>query len=70
MPKMETLILTNNNLQELADIEPLATCQTLTMLSFLHNPVCSKPNYRLYIIHKFPNLRVLDFRYGHYQVSK
>ena len=32
------------------------------MLSFLHNPVTSKPNYRLFVIHKFPQLRVLDFR--------
>jgi len=62
MPKLDTLILTNNNLQELADIEVLAACQSLTMLSFLHNPVCAKPNYRLYVVHKFPNLRVLDFK--------
>ena len=62
MPLLDTLILTGNNLQELADIEPLSTVKTLTMLSFLHNPVCAKPNYRLYVVHKFPNLKVLDFR--------
>ena len=32
------------------------------MLSFLHNPVVAKPNYRLFVIHKFPSLRVLDFK--------
>ena len=32
------------------------------MLSFLHNPVAAKPNYRAFVIHKFPMLRVLDFR--------
>ena len=32
------------------------------MLSLLHNTVVSKPNYRLFVIHKFPNLKVLDFR--------
>jgi len=62
IPKLDTLILTNNNIQELADIEALSTCSDITMLSFLHNPVAAKPNYRAYVIHKFPNLRVLDFR--------
>lgn len=32
------------------------------MISLLHNPVTAKPNYRLFCIHKFPALRVLDFR--------
>ena len=36
--------------------------QTLEMMSFLHNPVVAKPNYRLFVIHKFSNLKVLDFR--------
>ena len=39
MPSLETLILTNNNIQELADIEQLSCVKTLTMISFLHNPV-------------------------------
>jgi len=62
IPKLDTLILTNNNIQELADIEALSSCSDITMLSFLHNPVAAKPNYRAFVIHKFPNLRVLDFR--------
>jgi len=62
MPSLETLILTNNNIQELADIEQLSCVKTLTMISFLHNPVCAKANYRLYVIHKFPALKVLDFK--------
>ena len=32
------------------------------MLSLLHNPVVTRRNYREYVIHKFPNLRVLDFK--------
>jgi hypothetical protein len=32
------------------------------MLSLLHNSVVSKPNYRLFVIHKFPNLKILDFK--------
>merc|ERR1712226_1830218 len=50
LPNLNTLILTNNSPQELADLEPL------------HNPVVTRRNYREYVIHKFPNLRVLDFK--------
>ena len=46
----------------MADIEALSKCSNITMLSFLHNPVAAKPNYRLFVVHKFPMLRVLDFR--------
>lgn len=62
LPSLHTLILTNNSIQELADIEQLSTLATLKMLSLLHNPVVAKPNYRPYVIHKFPALRVLDFK--------
>ena len=62
LPSLESAIFTNNNIQELADIETLSSVKTLTMLSFLHNPVVAKANYRLFVIHKFPKLRVLDFR--------
>ena len=62
MSKLDTLVLTNNNIQDLADIEALSSCSKITLLSFLHNPVAAKPNYRAFVIHKFPMLRVLDFR--------
>jgi len=62
LPNLETLILINNSISELADLEPLATLKGLRMLSLLHNPVVTRRNYREYIIHKFPNLKVLDFK--------
>ena len=62
LPNLKTLVMTNNNIQELADIETLSSVKTIELLSFLHNPVVAKPNYRLFVIHKFPRLRVLDFR--------
>jgi len=62
VPQLETLILTNNNVQELIDINPLSTVDTLTNVCFLRNPVATKPNYRLYLIHKIPQLRVIDFQ--------
>jgi len=62
LPNLNTLILTNNSLQELADLEPLTSLTKLEFISLLHNPVVTKRNYREYVIHKFPNLRVLDFK--------
>jgi len=62
LPNVNMLILTNNNIQDLADLEQLAGMQTLEMISLLHNPVVSRPNYRLFVIHKFSNLKVLDFK--------
>jgi len=62
IPNLETLILTNNHLQELGDLDPLAEFPHLTYLSLLSNPVANKQLYRQYVIQKLPNLRVLDFR--------
>jgi len=61
LPNLETLILTNNRIQDLSDIDPLTEIQTLKTLCLLTNPVAKKQHYRLYIIHKMPQLRVLDF---------
>ena len=32
------------------------------MHSLLRNPVTNKPHYRLYVINKLPQLKVLDFQ--------
>jgi len=61
IPNLENLVLTNNHLQELGDLDPLAECKKLTYLSLLSNPVANKQHYRSYVIHKIPSLRVLDF---------
>ncbi|KAI9029726.1 leucine-rich repeat-domain-containing protein [Phycomyces nitens] len=61
LPNLTTIVLTNNAIQELGDLEPLAPCRKLTYLSLLDNPVTKKQYYRLYVIHKIPSLRVLDF---------
>ena len=62
LPNLKSIVLTNNNIQELADIEKLSAVQSLEFISLLHNPVMSKPNYRAFVIHKFSNLKVLDFK--------
>lgn len=61
VPNLTTLILTNNSIQELGDLEALSHCKRLTHLSLIDNPVAKKNHYRLYLIHKLPKLRVLDY---------
>jgi len=62
IPNLSTLVMTNNHIQELGDIEPLAAFKRLECLSLLNNPITTKKHYRHYVIHKLPNVRVLDFR--------
>uniref|UniRef100_A0A672F7U7 U2A'/phosphoprotein 32 family A C-terminal domain-containing protein n=1 Tax=Salarias fasciatus TaxID=181472 RepID=A0A672F7U7_SALFA len=62
LPSLTELVLTNNNIQELGDLDPLASVKTLTLLSLLRNPVTNKKHYRLYVINKIPQIRVLDFQ--------
>ncbi|XP_066491789.1 U2 small nuclear ribonucleoprotein A' [Tiliqua scincoides] len=62
LPNLTELILTNNNIMELGDLDPLATVKSLTYLSILRNPVTNKKHYRLYVIYKAPQVRVLDFQ--------
>uniref|UniRef100_G1TDN3 U2A'/phosphoprotein 32 family A C-terminal domain-containing protein n=1 Tax=Oryctolagus cuniculus TaxID=9986 RepID=G1TDN3_RABIT len=62
LPCLTELILTNNSLMELGDLDPLASLRSLTYLSILRNPVTNKKHYRLYVIYKVPQVRVLDFQ--------
>ncbi|EDW73833.1 uncharacterized protein Dwil_GK19667 [Drosophila willistoni] len=61
-PNLTSIILTGNNLQELCDLEPLTGFKKLDTICLLINPVSTKPNYREFMAHKFPQLRLLDFR--------
>lgn len=62
IPNLETLMLTGNMIQELGDLDPLIPLKNLTSLCLLQNPVSAKPQYRQYVIYRFPQLRLLDFR--------
>eukprot|EP00798_Chlamydomonas_sp_ICE-L_P026775 gene26775-4358_t len=62
IPNLETLVLTNNRVANLQDLDPLATCPNLTLVSLLGNPVTTKHQYRLYVISKLKHLKVLDFK--------
>jgi len=61
LPKLHSLVLTNNRLVNLVEIDPLSSIPKLQYLSLLDNNITKKPNYRLYVIHKLKSLRVLDF---------
>lgn len=59
---MESLILTGNQIADLGDIDPLVSLEKLTTLSLMHNPITAKQHYRLYVIYRLPQLKLLDFR--------
>ncbi|XP_071540538.1 U2 small nuclear ribonucleoprotein A' isoform X2 [Panulirus ornatus] len=62
VPNLQCLYLTNNLVQELADLDNLAGLKRLEYVSLLGNPVTTRDHYRLYVINKLPQVRVVDFR--------
>lgn len=62
LPNLESIILTNNSIQELGDVDTLSSVKSLTTISLLRNPVATKKYYRLYVIHKLPFVRLIDFQ--------
>ncbi|KAL9596771.1 MAG: hypothetical protein Q9219_005596 [cf. Caloplaca sp. 3 TL-2023] len=62
IPNLTTLILTSNNLAELADLDPLRNFPRLVHLSLLENPVTRKEHYRYWIVWRCPTIRFLDYQ--------
>ncbi|KAL2862312.1 U2 snRNP complex subunit LEA1 [Aspergillus lucknowensis] len=62
IPGLTTLVLTANNIAELADLDPLRQLTKLTHLTLLENPVTRKEYYRLWIIWRIPSVRFLDYQ--------
>ena len=62
IPRLQWLILTNNKLTNLVDLEPLQTLPRLKYLSLLDNPVTKQAGYRLFVINRCKNLKILDFQ--------
>lgn len=58
LTKLDTLILANNKLTNLKDLKPLSDLPHLTHVSLEGNPVTKLPDYRLFVIHRLPNLKV------------
>ncbi|KAG0258420.1 U2 small nuclear ribonucleoprotein A' [Mortierella polycephala] len=61
LPNLTTVVLTNNAITELSDLDGLSGCKSIETLSLLDNPVTKKKYYRLWVIWKLQNVRVLDF---------
>ncbi|KAF9904342.1 U2 snRNP complex subunit [Lobosporangium transversale] len=61
LPNLTIVVLTNNAITELSDLDGLAGCKSLEVLSLLDNPVVKKKYYREWVIWKIPSIRVLDF---------
>ncbi|PPQ66123.1 hypothetical protein CVT26_010924 [Gymnopilus dilepis] len=62
VPNLQTLVLTNNNIAELGDLEPLKELKHLKYISLIGNPVREKKWYREWLAWRIPGLRVLDFQ--------
>eukprot|EP00759_Apiculatamorpha_spiralis_P034567 PhF_6_TR35525/c0_g1_i1/m.51783/K11092/SNRPA1; U2 small nuclear ribonucleoprotein A' len=62
LPNLHTLVLHRNRISELSDIDALAEFKNLKRLSLVENPVTRKTTYRLYVIFKLPQLKVLDYQ--------
>ena len=61
IPNLKVLLLNNNNFYTIQDLYHLKQFNNLTQLSLINNEVCQCQNYRLYLIHLIPSLKVLDY---------
>ncbi|GMF09381.1 unnamed protein product [Phytophthora lilii] len=59
---LEFLMLTGNRIAQLSEVDHLASFVKLDTLSLSGNPVTKRKYYREYVIHKLPQLHVLDFQ--------
>merc|ERR1712183_1090530 len=61
IPNLKELNLANNEINDFADIQPIAGFKKLEYLTLIGSPVAAQKNYRLYVIHNVPQLRVFDY---------
>jgi len=61
LPNLEVLVLTNNQLKTLEALKPLESLTQLEHISLIENEVSRNKEYRLYLIHLCPTLRVINF---------
>ncbi|KAE9047959.1 hypothetical protein PR003_g928 [Phytophthora rubi] len=59
---LEFLMLTGNRIAQLSELDHLVCFAKLDTLSLSGNPVTKRKYYREYVIHKLPQLHVLDFQ--------
>jgi U2 small nuclear ribonucleoprotein A' len=61
LPSLKVLILQNNQLQKLGDLDNLMNLE-LEYLILIGNVVVHFQYYRLYLIHRIPSLKCLDYK--------
>ncbi|KAI1746930.1 L domain-like protein [Xylaria castorea] len=61
IPNLTNLQLESNSLNELADLDPLASFPRLTHLVLRDNPVTKKDHYRYWVLWRCPSVRFLDY---------
>lgn len=52
----------NNKISDIAEVEKLGKCKNLQRLVLINNPVTEAVNYRIRVIARIPQLRILDFQ--------
>jgi len=62
LPNLKEINLTNSDMKDFADVAPLAGFQKLEYLTMVGSPIAAQKNYRLYVIHTIPQLRVFDYK--------
>ncbi|CAB9501185.1 U2 small nuclear ribonucleoprotein A [Seminavis robusta] len=61
-PNWTNLVLSENRISSLHEVAKLGeACPKLQFLSLVGNPVTKRQHYRLYIIHRIPSLKTLDY---------
>jgi U2 small nuclear ribonucleoprotein A' len=58
-PRLDTLILSGNRLTSFAELDNLP--KLIKRLVCMDNVVFNLPNYRLYVVFRFPQLKMLDY---------
>lgn len=61
IPNLTNLVLSSNNIAELADVDTLGRFPRLTHLVLADNPITKKEHYRYWVIWRCPSVRFLDY---------
>lgn len=56
------LHVAGNRIQDLYEIDKVADMPMLAEVSLMQNPIARKPNYRMFVIKRMPNLVIFDGR--------
>ncbi|KAL5601148.1 hypothetical protein BROUX41_005953 [Berkeleyomyces rouxiae] len=61
VPSLRSLVLASNNLERLADLDPLGELKLLTHLVLMDNPITKQEHYRYWVVWRCPSVRFLDY---------